>query len=113
MTSGTIDSYDSGGAFVRTILQPTDRNEIGERPFSTAHRSASASDRTVFHPEVGVVVAPGRIGPGENTGTVPPIVFDGSGGPGTPETMADGLPFPDGIGVYVPRSRLTSVRSKA
>ena len=44
------------------------------------------------------------IGPADGEGTVRRIRFRG-GEPRPPETMADGLTFPDGLGVYLPRSR--------
>ena len=48
------------------------------------------------------MVSDDGIGPGNNTGTLRRIRFV-DGEPQQPETMASGLAFPDGIGVWAPK----------
>jgi hypothetical protein len=42
------------------------------------------------------------IGPIDGAGTVRRTTFDADGNPRPPETMDEGLDFPDGIGIYQP-----------
>lgn len=102
--TGVINEYDSGGTFVRAILQPPEGEVLGEQSFSTGTPLGLglAVDGTLYYADIGIVITPDSVGPGENTGSVRVITFDESGDPRPPETMAEGLPFPDGIGVYTP-----------
>jgi len=89
---------------VRTILQPPAGETLGAEPFSTGTPLGLGigPDGTLYFADIGIVIADGRIGPGRGTGKLRRIVFV-DGEPQAPETMADGLAFPDGIGVFTQR----------
>ncbi len=102
--TGVIDEYDADGAFVRTILEPPDGEELGPEPFSTGTPLGLgvAPDGTIYYADIGVVADPvNGFGPGDGTGSVRAIHFE-AGEPQAPETLDEGLDFPDGIGIYVP-----------
>jgi hypothetical protein len=101
--TGVINEYGADGAFVRTILRPPAGETLGAEPFSTGTPLGLGigPDGTLYYADIGLVVSPKGIGPGDGTGTVRRITFRG-GEPQPPETMATGLAFPDGIGVFVP-----------
>lgn len=104
--TGVINEYDRRGRFVRTILQPPAGESIGAKPYSTGTPLGIgiAPDGTLYYADIGVVVDPKNgVGPGSKTGSVRRITFN-SGKPNPPETMARGLDYPDGIGIFVPPS---------
>lgn len=102
--TGVINEYDADGAFVRTILEPPAGEALGPEPFSTGTPLGLgvAPDGTLYYADIGVVADPvNGFGPGENTGSVRAIRFV-DGEPQAPETLDEGLAFPDGVGVFVP-----------
>ena len=101
--TGVINEYDRNGAFKRTILQPPEGETLGVRPFSTGTPLGIGVDLVgnLFYADIGVVIGPDGVGPGEKTGTVRRIAFI-DGVPQAPEKMGLGLEFPDGIGVISP-----------
>ena len=102
--TGVINQYDAEGAFVRTILEPPTGEALGPEPFSTGTPLGLGvgPDGTLYYADIGVVADPVEgFGPGDGTGTVRAIRFEG-GEPQAPETLGEGLDFPDGIGIYVP-----------
>jgi hypothetical protein len=104
--TGVINEYDASGAFVRTILEPPPGEGPGPEPISTGSPLGLgvAPDGTLFFADIGLVISDLGVGPGDNTGSVRRIRFVG-GEPQPPETMAEGLAFPDGIGIFVPPRR--------
>ena len=92
-------------AWRRTILQPPAGESHGEETFSTGTPLGIgvAPDGTLFYADIGVVVTPDSAGPGDDNGSVRRIRFV-DGEPQAPETMATGLAFPDGIGLFDPTS---------
>jgi sugar lactone lactonase YvrE len=104
--TGVINEYDHAGAFARTILQPPAGETLGAKPFSTGTPLGLGigPDGTLYYADIGIVVSSKGIGPGSGTGNVRRITFE-DGEPQAPETMASGLAFPDGIGVFVPKGR--------
>ncbi len=102
--TGVINQYSADGTYLRTILSPPAGETLGAQPFSTGTPLGIgvAPDGTIFYADIGIVVSPDGIGPGDNTGTVRRISFK-DGEPQPPEIMAKGLAFPDGIGVWVPK----------
>ena len=103
--TGVINEYDAEGAFVRTVLQPPAGEELGAETFSTGTPLGIAvgPDGSLFYADIGIVADPVEgFGPGEDNGSVRVIRFDPSGEPQPPEVVADGLAFPDGLGVLVP-----------
>jgi len=102
--TGIINEYGADGAFVRRVLEPPAGEAIGVEPYSTGTPLGIGvgPDGTLYYADIGLVAAPGDLpGPGQGTGTVRRIVFD-DGMPEPPEIMAEGLAFPDGIGVLAP-----------
>ena len=104
--NGIINEYDADGQFVRTVLRPPEGEVLGPEPFSTGTPLGLgvAPDGTLYYADIGIVLVPGNIGPGEGTGKVWRIVFE-DGEPQEPELIAEGLEFPDGIGIYVPKKK--------
>jgi hypothetical protein len=102
IVGGMISEYDSGGTFVRTVLQPPEGESLGENPFSTGTPLGLTADSegTLYYADLGLVVRE-TIGPGPNTGSVRRIRFV-DGEPLPPETLEAGLTFPDGLGVFEP-----------
>ena len=101
--TGVINEYDVDGRFVRTILEPPAGEQVGAEPYSTGSPLGIGVDDTgtLFYADIGIVVSDDGVGPGDRTGSVRQIRFEG-GEPQPPETMASGLEFPDGIGVWLP-----------
>jgi sugar lactone lactonase YvrE len=97
--NGVISQFTPDGTFVRTVLAPPDGERLGARPYSTGTPLglAVAPDGTLFYADLGLVLDDG-IGPGERTGSLRRIRFE-DGEPLAPETVADGLTFPDGLGI--------------
>ena len=104
--TGVINEYDRDGSFVRTILQPAPGEGPGPEPISTGSPLGLgvAPDGTLYFADIGLVISDQGVGPGNDTGSVRKIRFVG-GEPQAPVTMADGLAFPDGIGIFVPPKR--------
>jgi hypothetical protein len=104
--TGVINEYDADWEFVRTILAPPAGDVIGaDTSLSTGTPLGIGvtPDGTVYYADIGIVNDPDDgFGPGDGTGKVRRIRFV-DGEPQPPETLAEGLAFPDGIGVYVPR----------
>lgn len=102
--NGVINEYGPDGAFRRNVLRPPAGEQLGAKPFSTGTPLGIGTDAqgNLYYADIGIVVAPGKLpGPGRGTGTVRRIRFTG-GQPQAPETMATGLAFPDGIGIWQP-----------
>ena len=102
--NGVINEYDADGTLRRTVLEPPTGETIGASPYSTGTPLGLAvgPDGTIYYADIGIVITPTSIGPGDGPGTVRRIRFV-DGEPQPPETMAEGLAFPDGMGVFVPR----------
>lgn len=102
--NGRINEYDQNWNFVQTVLQPPAGEELGEQSFSTGTPLGLAvdDDGNLFFADIGIVFVEGKTpGPGARTGSVNRITFT-AGRPNAPEVMADGLQFPDGLGVWAP-----------
>ena len=101
--NGVIAEVDAEGIVVRTVLEPPAGETLGERTFTTGTPLGLGIDDegTLYYADIGIVINADGIGPGPE-GTVRRIRFDDDGEPQAPEVMAEGLAFPDGIGVYEP-----------
>ena len=102
--TGIINQYDADGVFVRTVLQPPAGEEVGTEPISTGTPLGIGVDAagTLYYADIGIVADPeSGFGPGDNTGSVRRITFV-DGEPQPPETLDEGLAFPDGIGIFQP-----------
>ena len=104
--TGVINEYGVTGAYYRTILAPPEGDSLGAEPYSTGTPLGLgiAPDGTLYFADIGLVISDDGVGPGRGTGTLRRITFV-DGEPQPPETMATGLAFPDGIGIFVPRKR--------
>ena len=100
--SGVIGEYTADGKFVRDILKPPAGEQLGEKPFSTGTPLGVGvgPDGSVYYADIGIVANADGIGPGDGTGKVRRITFDAQGNPQPPQTMDQGLAFPDGIGIW-------------
>jgi hypothetical protein len=99
-----IAEFDADGGYVRSILEPPAGETLGAEPYSTGTPLGLAigPDGTLFYADLGLVIDGADIGPADGRGSVRRIRFT-DGAPQEPQTMADGLTFPDGLGVYIPR----------
>jgi hypothetical protein len=104
--TGTIAEFDRKGTFLRTVLAPPAGAKIGDTPYPTGTPLGLGVDRrgNIFYADIGIVISPDGIGPGDRTGTVRRIHFV-DGEPRPPQTMDRRLAFPDGIGVLEPSRR--------
>jgi hypothetical protein len=100
--TGVINEYDENGVFLRPILRPREGEAItADTGYSTGTPLGIGvgPDGVIFFADIGLRVgSDGLPGPGQRTGSVRRIVFE-DGEPLPPETLADGLAFPDGIGI--------------
>jgi hypothetical protein len=101
--NGVIVQFDAGGRFMRKVLEPPPGETLGPKPFSTGTPLGIdiADDGTLFYADLGLVIDQDGIGPGRQTGSVRRIRFV-DGAPQAPETIADQLTFPDGLGIRPP-----------
>jgi hypothetical protein len=101
--TGVINEYAADGSFVRTVLQPPPGEGPGPKPISSGSPLGLgvAPNGTLYFADIGLVISADGVGPGDKTGSVRRIRFL-DGAPQPPETMATGLAFPDGIGIFVP-----------
>ncbi len=104
--TGVINEYGVTGTYYRTILAPPAGEGLGAEPYSTGTPLGLgiAPDGTLYYADIGLVISDSGVGPGRGTGSVRRISFV-DGEPQPPETMATGLAFPDGIGIFVPPKR--------
>lgn len=101
--TGSIGEFDGKGTFLRTVLAPPVGATLGDKPFATGTPLGLGVDRkgNLFYADIGIVISPDGVGPGDSTGTVRRIHFV-DGEPRPPQTMDRHLAFPDGIGVLEP-----------
>lgn len=101
--TGVIAEYDRHGTFLRDVLAPAAGDTLGAKPYKTGTPLGIGVDRAgdLFYADIGVVVTPESVGPGDDTGTVRRIHFV-HGKPQPPQIMNRHLAFPDGIGVLEP-----------
>ena len=101
--NGVINEYDENWTFVQTVLRPPATETLGEQSFSTGTPLGLAVDPegNLFFADIGIVFVEGKTpGPGRRMGSVNRVTFT-AGKPNAPEVMADGLQFPDGLGLWI------------
>jgi hypothetical protein len=97
--TGHVAEFDKAtGLFRRYVLQPPAGLPIGQLTGITPFGIGVAPDGTLWVADIGVVGP----GPAPDAGSVVRVRFDAAGDPLPPETIDDGLQFPDGIGVLAP-----------
>lgn len=100
--SGVINEYDAGWQYVRTVLRPPAGDRISTtRTYSTGTPLGItvADDGTLYYADIGIIIGRSGPGPGDHLGSLRRITFT-NGAPNPPETMADDLQFPDGLGLW-------------
>ncbi len=101
--NGVIAEYDAQGRFVRRIVQPVSGERLPFPSTGTPLGIGVDSLGNVYYADLGLVQNGLDIGPGRNLGSVRRVRFDGNQ-PAPPELLDQRLNFPDGIGVWEPRS---------
>ena len=94
--TGEILELAPDGSLLRKVLDP----DGWLPPFATGSPMGLAVDRrgTLYYADLDLAWDGLSIGPGEN-GKLRRIRFDASAAPQPPETLLDGLAFPDGVGI--------------
>ena len=102
-----VAEYDANAKFVRYVVPPV----LWGTPFGLGvdrHGTLYAADLGVTIDPAGLASGGGSfgIGPGDGEGSVLRVRLSSRGRPRRPEVLADGLTFPDGIGIVeVPPGR--------
>jgi hypothetical protein len=103
--SGVINEYDANWQYVQTVLRPP----AGDRISTTSTYSTGTplgltvdADGTLYYADIGIIIRSGGPGPGDHLGTLRRITFNDDHSPNPPETIADNLQFPDGVGLWTP-----------
>lgn len=102
--NGVIAEFDREGTFRRLVLEPAADDVLGAEPYLTGTPLGLAlgDGGTLYFADLGLVVAEGELpGPGPGKGSVRRIVFV-EGEPQPPDVLAEGLTFPDGLGLWSP-----------
>jgi hypothetical protein len=99
--TGVINEYDADGTFVRTILAAADGESVGAEPLTNGSPLGLTvgPDGTIYYADLGLVVDDDGLGPGPETGSVRRIRFV-DGEPQPPETMDQGLFYPDALSIF-------------
>jgi hypothetical protein len=93
--TGHVAEFDRDGIFRGYVVQPPAALPIGQLTGLTPFGIGVTPDGTLWIADIGVQGA----GPARGEGSVVRVAFDAAGNPGDPETIDEGLEFPDGIGV--------------
>ena len=94
--SGTVSEFTRDGAFVRDLWPASPAAPRTGPTGDTPYGLAIADDGSLWIADLGIVVG----APAEGAGSVIRVPFE-DGTPRPPgDTIADGLTFPDGLGVY-------------
>jgi hypothetical protein len=100
--SGLINEYDANWQYVQTVLHPPAGDRISTtQTYSTGTPLGLAvgDDGTLYYADIGIIIERTGPGPGDHLGTLRRITFS-NGLPNPPETIADNLQFPDGLGLW-------------
>lgn len=97
---GIVAEYDANGNFLRRAFEPPPGESIGSEPLTngTPLGIAVDSEGTLYYADLGLVVSSSGIGPRSGAGSLRRVVFE-DGQPRPPQTINDGLTFPDALGV--------------
>jgi hypothetical protein len=99
--TGTVAEFTKSGTWIRDVypLSPITPPvpPVGQTPFGIA----LGADGALWIADLGIVVAQ----PAPGMGSLIRVRFDPNGNPQLfGRTIRDGLTFPDGVGIYTPRS---------
>ncbi len=103
--SGLINEYDKDWQYVQTVLRPPAGDRISMTKTYTTGTPLGVTvgdDGTLYYADIGIIIRPTGPGPGDHLGSLRRITFNDDGTPNPPETIADNLQFPDGLGVWKP-----------
>jgi hypothetical protein len=95
--TGTVSEYTKGGRWVRDIYPTSPVAAMTGPTSNTPYGLAFTARGDLWIADLGIVLAT----PAPGQGSVIRVAFDGAGNPVVPATtVAEGLEFPDGLGVY-------------
>lgn len=97
---GIVAEYEGDGRFLRRVVAPLPGESIGAEPLTNGSPLGVASDSAgnLYYADLGLVISSSGIGPRPGAGSVRRVrTPDGTAL--APETVADGLTFPDALGV--------------
>ena len=102
--NGVIAELSRDGQVRRLVLEPPAGEQLGPEPYSTGTPLGIAVDPlgTLYYADIAVVVSSSGVGPAPGRGSVRRIRFN-DGEPQPPETLLEGLAFPDGVAVLARR----------
>jgi len=101
---GTIDQFGLDGSFTATLLAPAPPATLGATPFATGTPLGVAvnADGAIFYADPGLErAANGTVAPGVRVGSLRRVAVT-KGQAQAPETLNQGLPAPDGLGIFDP-----------
>lgn len=99
--TGTVSEYDKDGTWIRDVYPTAPIAPMTGPTGNTPYGLAFTARGDLWLADLGIVG--GEPGPG--LGSVQRVRFDAAGNPIVPaDTIAEGLQFPDGLGVYTVRS---------
>ncbi len=103
--NGVIAEISRDGHVRRHVLEPPAGEGLGPEPYSTGTPLGIAVDPlgTLYYADIAVVVSASGVGPAPGRGSVRRIRFV-DGEPAPPETLLEGLAFPDGVAILTRRS---------
>ena len=100
---GVIDQFGLDGTFTTTLLTPNPAGPLGATPFATGTPLGVAvnADGAVFYADPGLTKVGATVAPAAHLGSVRHFdVRDGQ--PQAPAALNQGLPAPDGLGIFDP-----------
>jgi len=101
---GVIDQFDLDGTFTTTLMTPSPAGPLGATPFATGTPLGVAvnADGAVFYADPGLErAANGSVAAGDRVGSLRRIAVT-KGQPQAPNALNQGLPAPDGLGIFDP-----------
>jgi len=101
--SGTINEYDADWQYVQTVVRPAPGDRISTtKTYLTGTPLGITVDGngTLYYADIGIIIRQSGPGPGNHFGSLRRITFNDDGTPNPPETIADNLQFPDGVGLW-------------
>jgi len=100
---GVIDQFGLDGTFTTTLLTPAPAGALGATPFATGTPLGVAvnADGAVFYADPGLTRVGATVAPGARLGSLRRLAVNG-GQPQPPTALNQGLPAPDGLGIFDP-----------